>query len=813
VTRRILVCDGEQRTALAAVRSLGRAGYAPVVLSAVARPLAAASRYATATARVADPLQEPAQFLADVREAVVRFRADLVLPATEQSTLALSSGPEDAGSLPIAGPDRQAFLRVSNKQFVLAEAAQLGLDIPRQVVMNTPREELRGILDTAPYPVAIKSAVSVAAGERAQTMYATNAHELEAILRALPAHRFPLLIQERIIGPGEGVFVLLHQGRLVASFAHRRIREFPPSGGRSVCAESTALDPDLLAKSVALLEHLGWDGPAMVEYKRDSRSGRPMLMEVNGRLWGSLQLAVDAGVDFPVLMVRAALGEPLPAAPPVYRVGIRLRSVWGDVDHLLTRLVRGRGRLQLAAGTPGRVRTLVQFLTPHRRERAETLRSDDPLPFAAETVDWLQGHVRALRRLLVRRRSVDSPPAIVLGTSITALGVLRAFRAAGRRAFHLPEGKSSIRLSRAYHAFPHPAGSAPARIDLDGWLRQLPIERAVLVPCSDSWVRRVAALDPGLRDRFPAFVATPEVLELVTDKARFAELTTALGVPHPRTWPITGPEDLAGVPESVLDAAFLKPRDSQAFFERFGTKAFWVHSRAEARQRLTDLAPTGLGVELQEYVPGPPTAHYFVDGFADDTGRVRAAFARQRLRMYPRDFGNSTVMRSVPLAEVRPALEAVERLVRETGYRGVFSAEFKRDARDGLFKVLELNARPWWYVEFAARCGVDVCDWAYTAALGGPPPSPRPYELGAVCTYPYYDFYAVRALRGEGKATWGDFFRTLVGADQPVFRWSDPLPALSDVVRILSRFRVGRRAAPLMADRRRTPRVAGAQQP
>jgi hypothetical protein len=94
-----------------------------------------------------------------------------------------------------------------------------------------------------------------------------------------------------------------------------------------------------------------------------------------------------------------------------------------------------------------------------------------------------------------------------------------------------------------------------------------------------------------------------------------------------------------------------------------------------------------------------------------------------------------------------------------------------------------------------------------------PPPGPRPYVLGAICTYPYYDFYAVRSLRGEGKATWGDFFRTLVGADQPVFRWSDPLPALSDVVRMLSRYRIGPRAAPLEEERRRAPRVPQAQQP
>lgn len=805
VTRRILICDGEQRTALAAVRSLGRAGYAPVVLSAVARPLAAASRYAVDAALVADPLGQPHRFRNDVREAAARFDAGLVLPTSEQSMLALSNGPND-GAPRVVGPAGDIFRRVSNKQIVLAEASRFGLEIPRQCAVESPQSPLREVLESAPYPVAVKSAVSVAGGQRSQTAYASDAHELEAILRGLPAHRFPLLVQERIAGPGHGVFVFLHQGRLVASFAHRRVREYPPSGGRSVCSESTAQDPELLGKSVALLHHFGWDGPAMVEFKRDRRTGRPVLMEVNARLWGSLQLAIDAGVDFPVLMVRAALGEPLPESPPQYQVGVRLRSFWGDVDHLLARLVRGRQRLRLDPDAPSRVGAMIRFLTPHRRERSESLRADDPGPFLAETLGWFRDRRASVAERL--RRPEGEPPALVLGTSVTALGVLRVFRAAGRRAMHLAESKSFIRFSTAYRSIQGAEGPPDTRGDLSDLLPRLPVERAVLVPCSDNWLRRAAQLDSGLRERFPSFLPTPEVIELMTDKARFAELTTRLGIPHPRTWPIEGPADLAGVPSAVLDAAFLKPRDSQAFFQRYGIKAFWVRSPTEAVQRLADLAPTGLAVQLQEYVPGPPTAHYFVDGFADRTSRVRAVFARQRIRMYPRDFGNSTTMRSVPLSEVRPAVESVERLVRESGYRGVFSVEFKRDARDGLFKVLELNARPWWYVEFAARCGVDVCAWAYTAALGLPAPTPRPYELDAICTYPYYDFAAVRELRAEGKATWSDFMRTLIGADQPIFRWADPLPALAEIIRMLRQHRAWSRAARPAEERRRAPRTA-----
>lgn len=126
----------------------------------------------------------------------------------------------------------------------------------------------------------------------------------------------------------------------------------------------------------------------MVEYKVDERTGTPYLMEVNGRFWGSLQLAVDAGVDFPVLLLSAATGEP---AEPVnaYTAGVRSRWWWGDVDHLIARLRRSRAELSLPPEAPGRWRALRDFFTIHfGRDREEILRLDDPRPFFRESVQW-----------------------------------------------------------------------------------------------------------------------------------------------------------------------------------------------------------------------------------------------------------------------------------------------------------------------------------------------------------------------------------------------------------------------------------------
>jgi predicted ATP-grasp superfamily ATP-dependent carboligase len=220
--------------------------------------------------------------------------------------------------------------------------------------------------------------------------YASDEEALKERLATLPAAAYPVLLQQRVVGPGIGVFLLVWGGELVASFAHRRLREKPPSGGVSVYSESVPLDPQMLERCRALLARFGWRGVAMVEFKIDAVTGTPYLMEVNGRFWGSLQLAIDAGVDFPTLLLAASSGQPCSPAPD-YRTGVRLRWWWGDVDHLIARLRRSRAALALSADAPGRWHVLRDFLRlPRRMERNEVCRLDDPWPFVRETIDWLR---------------------------------------------------------------------------------------------------------------------------------------------------------------------------------------------------------------------------------------------------------------------------------------------------------------------------------------------------------------------------------------------------------------------------------------
>jgi predicted ATP-grasp superfamily ATP-dependent carboligase len=139
---------------------------------------------------------------------------------------------------------------------------------------------------------------------------------------------------------------------------------------------------------VELLRRFNWNGVAMVELKVDRATGTPYVMEVNGRFWGSLQLAIDAGVDFPKLLMDCATGKP-PANPPAYDTRVRSRWFWGEVDHLIARLRRSRAQLRLPSDAAGRSRALIDFLVWRRHDRSDVFRFSDPAPFLRESIAWL----------------------------------------------------------------------------------------------------------------------------------------------------------------------------------------------------------------------------------------------------------------------------------------------------------------------------------------------------------------------------------------------------------------------------------------
>ena len=127
-------------------------------------------------------------------------------------------------------------------------------------------------------------------------------------------------------------------------------------------------------------------------------------------------------------------------------------------------------------------------------------------------------------------------------------------------------------------------------------------------------------------------------------------------------------------------------------------------------------------------------------------------------------------------------MESLRTILAAVGYRGIFSGEFKRDERDGLFKILEVNARVWIYVEFAGRCGVDVCTMSYRDALGlaVTEPAALPHRRAPGLPVPGSRGGALRLAQRQMST--GQWLRSWAGAQQPTFNLSDPVPAIADWV-------------------------------
>lgn len=380
---RVLITDGGERVALAVARSLLRADHEVYVAASTRLSLAGASRGVHPCVLATDALADPPAYVAEIARLVRRERIELLLPLTDPSVEALLEYRADLPPgvlLPL--PDLATYRAASDKARVMTLAQESGFGVPETRMLRLPEGAWTGVPEAAFFPAVVKPHRSVVTvdGRRRKVPVTpvADAAACRRALAALPPSAYPVLLQRHVVGTGEGFFALRWGGRTVAMFAHRRLREKPPSGGVSVYRESIPLHARLVEPGLRLLDALDWQGVAMVECKRETRTDREVIMEVNGRFWGSLQLAIDAGVDFPALLARCAAGETVPESSH-YQAGVRSRWFWGDVDHLYLRLRDGGSRL----------RAVLDFLRVRPgRDREEIWRWSDPLPFLVETLRW-----------------------------------------------------------------------------------------------------------------------------------------------------------------------------------------------------------------------------------------------------------------------------------------------------------------------------------------------------------------------------------------------------------------------------------------
>ena len=389
----ILVIGDDARSFLSVVRSLARDGHVVGVIMHRYNPVSAASKYIRQIHKLAPVALDADKWLDAIDLLQQRHRYDLIIPCDDSAMLPFIML-LDGGDYPslkkcaIATPGNRAFKLFADKTSTHAACLKLGIPVARQMAVSA------GVLETISYPVALKPKCSFSLDNllRKETVQILRCKVHAAEVFEKLAEPTGYFLEEYFDGVGVGVSIAAKNGKVIDAFQHVRLDE-GVSGGSSL-RQSEVINPDMLEYVEQLAEHAQLEGVAMFEFRRNRRTGKFILLEVNARVWGSLPLAIYAGVDFPAVLVRNTLGsanDTVEKQLTPYRKGVTARALTPSVYDILRKAGKGgvvSGGLRLFADILlALVRTLIF------REKIDSFSFDDSSPF------WRE--VSLLRRTIV----------------------------------------------------------------------------------------------------------------------------------------------------------------------------------------------------------------------------------------------------------------------------------------------------------------------------------------------------------------------------------------------------------------------------
>ena len=323
--RQVLVTDGRSRASLSVVRSLGKKGL-NVTCGEAFNCSTFYSRYSERFL-YPPPDKQPDLFVKSILDLVKMKNFEAIIPVRDDATLLLSKNKDlfnDLVNIPVA--DYQTLCIGRDKSQTIKLALKNNVPCPKTYFPENANDLVRSRHELE-FPLVIKPHISSGSrGIRVVNSFDELLIEFDKVVSEFG----PTMVQEFIPYNGAyGVSMLFNRGEPRAIFTHKRLRQYPESGGPSTLRESVRY-PEIEEYATRLLKKINWHGVAMVEFRIDARTNEPKLMEINPRFWGSLELAVVSGVDFPYLLYQMAInGDVEPVTD--YKVGKKVRLLLGDI--------------------------------------------------------------------------------------------------------------------------------------------------------------------------------------------------------------------------------------------------------------------------------------------------------------------------------------------------------------------------------------------------------------------------------------------------------------------------------------------------
>lgn len=396
-----IILDGELKSALTIVRSLGARHISLSVGAPRKTAMALHSRHAQHTFVYPSPYRDREAFVRAVKAEAVRLGGKPVVYTCSDATfLALYGARADLEAyMMLVYPEERSVEIAFDKAATYSLARVSGVPtITTHLLEN--RSEVERLSETLQYPAVVKTRRSVTWQPDGKGVFgsASFVGDKASLITTWEAVRARVgeapLVQDLVVGEEYGVEMVARDGRALGIVVHHRIRSLSPTGGASVLKETLGageLKDTLMQHAVRLVEALSWTGPIMVEFKVDADTREPKLMEINGRFWGSLPLSVAAGVDMPYLYYLLATGEVLPEAPHTARDGVVSCHFLGDILHVC-RVLFARDRMRPFL-YPKRSAALRNFLTVSRGVHHDVWSWQDPLPALYEIIDMIQKRI------------------------------------------------------------------------------------------------------------------------------------------------------------------------------------------------------------------------------------------------------------------------------------------------------------------------------------------------------------------------------------------------------------------------------------